>query len=125
MKGHPIKNPKTIAKSIMFGSPGDGDHALKIMKETNGGGENPTDWEILEGIKLLAKTEGILTEPAGGTTIAALKRLTEAGSFDSGDKIVAYITGNGLKTQEAIPKADIRRIDPKIEFVDRILKEGI
>lgn len=121
----PIKNPKTIAKSIMFGSPGDGDHALKIMKETNGGGENPTDGEILEGIKLLAKTEGILTEPAGGTTIAALKRLTEAGSFDSGDKIVAYITGNGLKTQEAIPKANIRRIDPKIEFVDRILKEGI
>jgi len=118
----PIKNPKTIAKSIMFGAPGDGEHALRIIRETKGGGENPGDREILEGIRLLAQTEGILTEPAGGTTIAALKRLAEQGAFDANDIVVAFITGNGLKTQEAIPKGKIHRVEPRIEEVEGVLR---
>jgi len=118
----PIKNPKTIAKSIMFGAPGDGEHALRIIRETKGGGENPGDREILEGIRLLAQTEGILTEPAGGTTIAALKRLAEQGAFDANEVVVAFITGNGLKTQEAIPKGKIHRVEPRIEEVEGVLR---
>ncbi|MEM4390183.1 MAG: threonine synthase [Candidatus Micrarchaeia archaeon] len=119
----PIKNPKTIAKSIMFGAPGDGEHALRIIRETRGGGENPSDAEILEGIRLLAHTEGILTEPAGGTTIAALKRLAEAGAFDANEVVVAFITGNGLKTQEAIPRGKVYRINPRIEEVEKVLRK--
>ena len=77
----PVK-PNTIAKSIAIGNPADGMYALDIARKTNGTIEDVTDVEIVEGIKLLAETEGIFTETAGGTTIAVLKKLVEAGKID-------------------------------------------
>ncbi|MBC6473586.1 MAG: threonine synthase [Hormoscilla sp. GM102CHS1] len=97
----PVK-PNTIAKSIAIGNPADGIYALEIARKTGGNIESVTDPEIIEGMKLLAETEGIFTETAGGTTIAVLKKLVAAGKIDPDETTVAYITGNGLKTQEAV-----------------------
>ena len=98
---NPVK-PNTIAKSIAIGNPADGIYALELARKTNGNIESVNDAEVIEGIKLLAETEGIFTETAGGTTIAVLKKLVEAGKIDPEETTVAYITGNGLKTQEAV-----------------------
>lgn len=100
----PVK-PKTIAKSLAIGNPADGFYAIKIAQETGGLIESVSDHEIIEGIKLLAENEGIFTETAGGVTIAVLKKLSTLGVFKKGQSVVAYITGNGLKTQEAIAPA--------------------
>lgn len=97
----PVK-PSTIAKSIAIGNPADGVYALDIARKTNGHIESVTDAEIIDGIKLLAETEGIFTETAGGTTVAVLKQLVEAGKIDPDETTVVYITGNGLKTYEAV-----------------------
>jgi threonine synthase len=97
----PVK-PNTIAKSIAIGNPADGIYALDIARKTGGNIESVSDAEIVEGMKLLAETEGIFTETAGGTTIAVLKKLVEAGKIDPDETTVVYITGNGLKTQEAV-----------------------
>lgn len=97
----PVK-PNTIAKSIAIGNPADGVYALEIARKTQGNIELVNDAEIVEGMKLLAETEGIFTETAGGTTIAVLKKLVEAGKIDPEETTVVYITGNGLKTQEAV-----------------------
>jgi threonine synthase len=100
----PVK-PQTIAKSLAIGNPADGFYALKTAKETGGLIEAATDPEIVEGITLLAETEGIFAETAGGVTVAVLKKLVEGGVIRKGDLTVAYITGNGLKTQEAVLEA--------------------
>jgi threonine synthase len=100
----PVK-PQTIAKSLAIGNPADGYYALKTAKETGGSIEAATDPEIVEGITLLAETEGIFAETAGGVTVAVLKKLVEQGVIRKGDLTVAYITGNGLKTQEAVLQA--------------------
>jgi threonine synthase len=100
----PVK-PQTIAKSLAIGNPADGFYALKTAKETGGSIETATDPEIVEGIMLLAETEGIFAETAGGVTVAVLKKLVERGVIRKGDLTVAYITGNGLKTQEAVLQA--------------------
>ncbi|MFN3360682.1 MAG: threonine synthase [Pseudanabaenaceae cyanobacterium] len=97
----PVK-PKTIAKSIAIGNPADGIYALEVARQTGGEIESVTDAEIVEAIKLLAETEGIFTETAGGTTVAVLKKLVEAGRIAPEETTVVYITGNGLKTQEAV-----------------------
>ena len=97
----PVK-PNTIAKSLAIGNPADGIYAVELAKKTGGNIESVTDAEIIEAIKLLAETEGIFTETAGGTTVAVLKKLVEAGKINPDEKTVVYITGNGLKTQEAI-----------------------
>ncbi|HEU0168521.1 MAG TPA: threonine synthase [Chloroflexota bacterium] len=94
--------PDTIAKSLAIGNPADGYYDLQIIKESDGAAEVATDQEIVDGIKLLAQTEGIFAETAGGVTIACLKKLVQAGKVGRDEVTVAYITGNGLKTQEAV-----------------------
>ena len=97
----PVK-PSTIAKSIAIGNPADGPYALDIARRTGGSIAAVSDEEIVDGIKLLAETEGVFTETAGGTTIAVLRKLVEQGRIDPNETTVAYITGNGLKTTEAV-----------------------
>jgi threonine synthase len=97
----PVK-PATIAKSIAIGNPADGYYVLKAVRESGGWGESVTDPEIVDGIKLLARTEGIFTEPAGGTTVAVTKKLIEQGRIPRHESIVISVTGNGYKTLEAV-----------------------
>ncbi len=98
----PVEHPDTIAKSLAIGDPGDGLYALRKIKEYNGFAEDVSDKEIINAIILLAKTEGIFTEPAGGVAVAVLKKLVEEGKIDRNESIICYVTGNGLKTTEAI-----------------------
>ncbi len=100
----PVK-PKTIAKSIAIGNPADGYYVLKAVRESGGWGESVTDAEIVEAIQLLARTEGIFTEPAGGTTVAVTKKLVEQGRIPRDESIVVCVTGNGYKTLEAVDGA--------------------
>ena len=120
----PVK-PDTIAKSVAIGNPADGYYCLKIIKESDGACAAATDPEIVEGIKLLARTEGIFTETAGGVTIACLKKLVEAGKIDPDEVTVAYITGNGLKTQEAVVDHIVQplRIAATIESFEAAMRE--
>ncbi|OGW03888.1 MAG: threonine synthase [Nitrospinae bacterium RIFCSPLOWO2_01_FULL_39_10] len=97
----PVK-PNTIAKSIAIGNPADGYYGIKTVNESGGYGEDVTDEELIEGIKLLAKTEGIFTETAGGVTVAVTKKLIEQGRIKKNELTVVSITGNGLKTIEAV-----------------------
>jgi len=98
----PVKDPQTIAKSLAIGNPADGFYALEVMREYGAWGEDATDDEIVEGIKLLAETEGIFTETAGGVTVAVAKKLIKQGIIPRNELTVLAITGNGLKTQESI-----------------------
>jgi threonine synthase len=97
----PVK-PNTIAKSIAIGNPADGFQVIETLKATGGWGEMVTDEEIIAGIELLAATEGIFTEPAGGTTLAVTKKLIEQGRIPRDESIVVCITGNGYKTSEVV-----------------------
>ncbi len=121
----PVK-PNTIAKSIAIGNPADGVYALELARKTNGNIEAVTDAEIIDGMKLLAETEGIFTETAGGTTIAVLKKLAEAGKIDPDETTVAYITGNGLKTQEAVHGyiGEPMTLEPKLDSFERALERS-
>jgi threonine synthase len=98
----PIRKPNTIAKSLAIGDPADGYFAAKVMRDTGGWGEDVTDDEIREGMLLLARTEGVFAETAGGVTLAVAKKLIEQGRIPRDEEIVICITGNGLKTQDAI-----------------------
>ncbi len=100
----PVK-PNTIAKSIAIGNPADGYYVLGAVRDSGGWGEAATDQEIVEGIRLLARTEGIFTEPAGGTTVAVTKKLIEQGRIPRNESIVISVTGNGYKTLEAVTDA--------------------
>jgi threonine synthase len=97
----PVK-PDTIAKSLAIGNPADGFYALDVIRSTGGACGAVTDAEIIEGIKLLARTEGIFAETAGGVTIATLKKLAEAGVIRPDERTVAIVSGHGLKTVEAL-----------------------
>ncbi len=121
----PVK-PNTVAKSLAIGNPADGVYALEIARKTGGNIESVTDAEIIEGIKLLAETEGIFTETAGGTTIAVLKKLVEAGKIDPDEATVVYITGNGLKTQEAVQGyiGEPLTIEAKLDSFERALERS-
>ncbi len=108
--------PNTIAKSLAIGNPADGYYALKAMRESGGGAASVSDDEVIEGIKLLAETEGIFAETAAGVTIGVLKKLVEHGQISREGTTVAYLTGNGLKTMEALDGrlADAIRITPSL-----------
>ncbi len=99
------QKPNTIAKSLAIGNPADGYYALKTMEQTNGAAAAVSDDEVVDGIKLLAETEGIFAETAGGVVIAGLRRLVEQGHVTPDEVVVAFITGGGLKTQEAVSPA--------------------
>jgi threonine synthase len=111
----PVENPDTIAKSLAIGDPGDGQYVLKRLKQYNGFAEESNNKEILDAILLLARTEGIFTEPAGGVSIAVLKKLVEEGKIDKNDSTICYVTGNGLKTtevmMEVLPKPQVMQAD--------------
>ena len=98
----PVEHPDTIAKSLAIGDPGDGRYVLKRLKQYNGFAEESNNKEILDAILLLAQTEGIFTEPAGGVSVAVLKKMIDDGKIDKNDTTVCYVTGNGLKTTESI-----------------------
>jgi len=101
----PVKQPRTIAKSLAIGNPADGYYAYKVVKESGGAGEHATDDEIVEAMKMLAATEGIFAETAGGVTVAATRKLVQQGVIGRDDVTVISVTGNGLKTQEALAGA--------------------
>ncbi len=98
----PVEYPDTVAKSLAIGDPGDGRYVLKRLKQYNGFAEECNDQEILDAILLLARTEGIFTEPAGGVSLAVLQKMIEQGKIDKNDRVVCYVTGNGLKATESI-----------------------
>ena len=97
----PVK-PDTIAKSLAIGNPADGPYALDLARRSEGSIDSVTDDEIREGIPLLAQTTGIFTETAGGVTTAVLRKVAERGDLGPDDRVVAVITGDGLKTLDAV-----------------------
>jgi threonine synthase len=97
----PVK-PSTIVRSLAIGDPADGPSALAVIRRTGGRAEDPADGEVIDGIRLLAESEGLFTETAGGTVVAAAKRLAADGAFADGRRVVLLITGHGLKTTEAL-----------------------
>jgi threonine synthase len=101
----PVRKPNTIARSLAIGDPADGYFAIKVMRETGGWGEDVSDKEIVDAMLLLAQTEGIFAETAGGVTLAVTQKLIGQGRIPRDEEIVICITGNGLKTQDAIAKA--------------------
>src|SRR5205085_11114822 len=122
----PVK-PNTIAKSLAIGTPADGFYALKTMKETGGAAEDITDEEIREAICLLAECEGIFAETAGGVTVGVARKLIASGKIPSQDSAVLCITGNGLKTLDAVNGhcGQAREIKPSLrEFEGLVAAEG-
>ena len=120
----PVERPDTVAKSLAIGDPGDGRYVLKRLKQFNGIAEESNNKEILDAILLLAKTEGIFTEPAGGVSVAVLKKMVEQGQIDKNEITVCYVTGNGLKATESLmevlPKPEVMQPDvAKISAVVR------
>ncbi len=94
--------PDTIAKSLAIGNPADGFYSIKTIENSGGSAVAAPEEEVVEGIQLLAETEGIFTETAGGVVISGLRKLAQSGKIQPDDLTVAYITGNGLKTQEVV-----------------------
>ncbi|MGE5301473.1 MAG: threonine synthase [Acidobacteriota bacterium] len=120
----PVK-PNTIAKSLAIGNPADGFYASQVVRETGGDGEDVSDQEIIDAIKLLARTEGIFAETAGGVTLASAKKLIATGKIRRDEVTVICITGNGLKTQEALQGnvASPHYIKPNIASFEEVLKK--
>ena len=117
--------PNTIAKSLAIGNPADGYYAYRAVKDSGGWGEHATDEEIVEGMLLLARTEGIFTETAGGVTVAVTRKLIEQGVIPRDQSVVLCITGNGLKTPDALYErleAHVK-IRPTLSAFDRALAD--
>jgi threonine synthase len=122
----PVK-PNTIAKSLAIGNPADGYYSVKTIVDSGGWAEDVSDEEIIEAMQLLAETEGVFAETAGGVTLGVTKKLIDQGRIPKNESIVISITGNGLKTQEAIQKkvGEPTLINAKLaEFDELISKEG-
>jgi threonine synthase len=122
----PVK-PNTIVKSLAIGNPADGFYSIRTMKQTGGTGEAPNDDEVVEAIKLLAETEGIFAETAGGCTVGAAKKLIERGLIKPTESVVLCITGHGLKTQEAVhgKVGESRQIKPSLREFDGLYEEDL
>jgi threonine synthase len=120
----PVK-PNTIAQSLAIGNPADGFYASQVIRETGGYAEDVSDQEIIEAIKLLAKTEGIFAETAGGVTVAATRKLVESGKIKRSEMTVICITGNGLKTQEALQGNTTlpHHIKPSLSSFEEVLEK--
>jgi threonine synthase len=122
----PVRKPNTIAKSLAIGDPADGYFAAKVIRESGGWGEDVTDVEIADAMVLLGRTEGIFAETAGGVTVAVARKLLDQGRIPRDGEVVLCITGNGLKTQDAV--ADVVEapavIAPSLEEFDALL-EGV
>src|SRR5205814_9827565 len=101
----PVKKPNTIAKSLAIGDPADGYFAAKVIRDSGGWAEDVSDAEISEAMALLGRTEGVFAETAGGVTLAVTRKLIEQGRIGRDEEIVICITGNGLKTQDAVAGA--------------------
>ena len=120
----PVK-PKTIAKSLAIGNPADGYYAVNVTRDTGGFGADSSDQEIVDAIKLLAEAEGVFAETAGGVTVSAAKKLIDAGKIPKDETLVICITGNGLKTTEAVID-HLKRptpIKPNIDSFEKLLKK--
>lgn len=120
----PIKRPMTIAKSLAIGDPADGYFAIQVIRESGGWAEDATDEEIVEAMTLLGRTEGIFAETAGGVTLAVARKLLEQGRIPRDEEIVLCITGNGLKTQEAVADAVAAppTINPTLEEFEALVQ---
>mgnify|MGYP003310734948 FL=1 len=128
MTYRPVRTPTTVAKSLAIGNPADGVYSLKLAKEVDGIIESVTDDEIVAAMQLLASTEGVFAETAAGVTIAVLVKLAERGVIGRDDVTVALVTGNGLKTQEAIDDRVKNRIEiqPSItSFQENLAERGV
>ncbi len=116
----PVK-PNTIAKSLAIGNPADGYYAAGLIPASGGWAEDATDPEIVDGIQLLAETEGVFTETAGGVTVAVAQKLVQQGRIKPHDLTVLAITGNGLKTLDALRLAPPQVIEPKLAAFEEVL----
>ena len=117
------QRPQTIAKSLAIGDPADGLYALELARRTGGSIDSVSDDEIRAGIRLLAETTGIFTETAGGVTVAVLAKLAERGDIDPSERVVAYITGEGLKTLDAARESfRMLEIEPTLEAFESELE---
>lgn len=123
----PVAKPNTIVKSLAIGTPADGYYAIHSMMDTAGSAEDCTDEEVVEGIRLLAQTEGIFSETAGGVTVACAKKLIETGKIPANESIVLCITGHGLKTQEAITGkcGEPRLIQPSLREFEALIGDEL
>ena len=120
------QRPETIAKSLAIGDPADGPYAVEHARRTGGGVDSVTDQEIREGIKLLAETTGIFTETAGGVTIGVLAKLAERGDIGAGERVVVYITGEGLKTLDATRDTfQMHEIDPSLDSFEAEFRQEV
>jgi threonine synthase len=114
------QKPDTIAKSLAIGDPADGPYALDLARRTGGAIDSVTDDEIRAGIRLLAETTGIFTETAGGVTMGVLAKLAERGDIDPSERVVVYITGEGLKTLDAVRESfHMHEIEPSLDDFER------
>jgi threonine synthase len=120
------QRPETIAKSLAIGDPADGPYAVEQARSTGGGIDSVTDQEIREGIKLLAETTGIFTETAGGVTVGVLRKLAERGELAAGERVVVYITGEGLKTLDATRDTfQMHEIDPDLDSFEAEFRQEV
>jgi threonine synthase len=119
----PVRKPNTIAKSLAIGDPADGYFAAKVIRETGGWAEDVSDQEIREAMALLGRTEGIFAETAGGVTLAVTRKLIEQGRIPRDEEIVICVTGNGLKTQDAVAEclAEPAVIGPSLKEFEPLL----
>jgi threonine synthase len=120
----PVK-PDTIAKSLAIGNPADGPYALELARKSGGGIDSVTDDEIRAGIRLLAETTGIFTETAGGVTTAVLRKLAERGDIAADERVVVLITGEGLKTLDAVRGSfETHEIEPSLAAFEREVEQA-